>query len=202
MDGLLTRLERPALTDVRIDWTDRDDVETWPDRITDLYAGEPVLVAARLRGETGGTSPWVQLTGRSQDGHWLRQLTLPDGRDAPGVAALWARSKIEGLERRLLETDDPDRVRSDIVEVALAHGLVSRYTSLVAVDETPAVPPGSPTASRQVPLVAPAGAEGIRLGAVTPTATPSRIALLRAAALLLLALLLLRHDPLRVPRWD
>ena len=44
-----------------------------------------------------------------------------------------------------------------VVEVALAHHLVSAYTSLVAVDVTPSRPDGTDLSTREVPLNLPAG---------------------------------------------
>jgi Ca-activated chloride channel family protein len=203
MDALLAMLERPALTDVALSFPGGPaDVEHWPDRIPDLYAGEPVLVAARVRGAAGPDRRWVRLEGRQAGGHWLRELPLPAGDDAPGVAALWARAKIAGLERRLLQPGAADAVRAELEQVALAHGLVSRYTSLVAVDRETPPAPAAPAAARPVPLLEPAGAEGIRLGELTATGTPSRQLLARGALLAVLALLVLAFDPRRAPRWD
>ena len=202
IDGLLTKLERPALTDISVEWPGGLEVETWPDRVADLYAGEPLLIAARLRRKSGAGMPRVNLAGRSEGGYWLRQLQLPLAEDAPGAAAVWARGKLASLERRLLEAGDPATVRAEMVSVALEHGLVSRYTSLVAVDEQPVRRAGERLFSRKVPLVAPAGASGIRLGDVTATATEAPVLLARALLLLLLAFLLSGFDPRRAPRWD
>lgn len=202
MDGLLTKLERPALTDITVEWPDGLEVETWPDRVADLYAGEPLLVAARLRRKSGADMPRVNLAGRSEGGYWLRQLQLPVAEDAPGAAAVWARGKLASLERRLLQAGDPSTVRAEMVAVAMEHGLVSRYTSLVAVDDRPVRTAGTPLVSRKVPLVAPKGATGVRLGELTATATPAPMLLARALLLLLLGCLLLGFDPRRAPRWD
>ena len=54
----------------------------------------------------------------------------------------------EGAER--------DEVRAQVVDVALAHHLVSKFTSLVAVDVTPTAPHGSPM-TKAVPTKLPAG---------------------------------------------
>ncbi len=202
MDGLFAMLERPALTDIVVTFPELPETEIWPRRIPDLYAGEPVMVAARLPRGRDARPPRLRLEGRSEGGHWLRQLALPPGEDAPGVAAVWARAKIGDLERRLLERGDPDALRSEIVDVALTYGLVSRYTSLVAVDATPAAMRGTAGPTRRIPLVAPNGADGIRLGAITATATASRQLLARGALLIVVALLLLAFDPRRSPRWD
>jgi Ca-activated chloride channel family protein len=58
------------------------------------------------------------------------------------------------VERR---SSDPIEIRSAIVETALAHHLVSKYTSLVAVDKTPVRPSNNPLKSEQVPNLVPYG---------------------------------------------
>ena len=60
---------------------------------------------------------------------------------------LWARRKIDQLMnqyRAQYRRVDRDRVQADITNIALDHHLVSKFTSLVAVDITPAKP-GSQT---------------------------------------------------------
>ena len=47
MGALFRKLERPVLADVAVDWRGRADVEAWPARVPDLYAGEPLMLVAR-----------------------------------------------------------------------------------------------------------------------------------------------------------
>ena len=61
----------------------------------------------------------------------------------PGIGVLWARAKIEALTDARKGGEPEAEARNAIVEVALAHHLVSKYTSLVAVDVTPTAPPGT-----------------------------------------------------------
>ena len=60
-----------------------------------------------------------------------------------GVGALWGRAKIDSLMDAMRHGAPEDATRAEVVRVALAHRLVSRYTSLVAVDATPTAPAGS-----------------------------------------------------------
>jgi Ca-activated chloride channel family protein len=170
----------------------------WPQPVGDLYAGEPVVIAARTRGAGG----WVNLSGLSESGHWLRQLRLPRGQSVPGVAAVWAREKLSGLADTMLDAADPETVREEMVAVALEHGLVSRFTSLVAVDRDPLRPSWEKATKRSVPLIAPANAVGVRLGAFPPTATEAPVLLMRAFWLLVLASLLLFFRPWNSLTWD
>ncbi|MCH7795605.1 MAG: hypothetical protein IH900_10775, partial [Proteobacteria bacterium] len=97
------------------------------------------------------------VTGRRGAETWERRLSLSLVEPAPGVAAIWARAKIDWIEDGLYRREDPAAVRKDAVAVALHHRLVTRYTSLVAVDDRPARPPEKPLESREIERNLPAG---------------------------------------------
>ena len=60
------------------------------------------------------------------------------------------------IARTLRQLSD-ERADARILEVALAHKLVSSQTSLVAVDRTPSRPEGAPLVRADLPLNLPAG---------------------------------------------
>src|SRR5690606_17801713 len=127
--------DRPAMRDIQLDWPAGTDA--YPSRVPDLYAGEAIQVVARLPRREGR----VTVRGlRPQP--WVRQLRLDADSAviAPGVARLWARARIDALEDELRRGGELETLRPRIVETALQHGLVSRFTSLVAVERTPARP--------------------------------------------------------------
>ena len=71
---------------------------------------------------------------------------------------LWARREITDAEvARTLRQLSDERADARILEVALAHKLVSSQTSLVAVDRTPSRPEGTPLVRADLPLNLPAG---------------------------------------------
>jgi Ca-activated chloride channel homolog len=182
MDALLGQLESPVLSDLELDWGDAT-VEAWPARVPDLYRGEPLVVAARLPAGVGS----LRVTGRSDGAPWEAELALSGGLDHPGVAKLWARRKIEALLDSTIEGADAEAVRAAVVALGLEHHLVSRYTSLVAVDVTPSAPPGTEAVKRRVASDAPAGLlNGAGAEVALPrTATPSSLYLALGAAALL-----------------
>jgi Ca-activated chloride channel family protein len=84
-----------------------------------------------------------------------------------------------------------DQVRGQVLEVALAHHLVSKYTSLVAVDVTPTRPPNAELKSGAVPTNLPAGWQFEKVfGHLPKGATPGRFYLLTALLALALAVAL------------
>jgi Ca-activated chloride channel family protein len=99
----------------------------------------------------------LAITGESGGVAWERRLSLEGPGAAPGIAALWARAKLDQIEDGLHLGERPDMVRAKALEVALGHGLVSRYTSLVAIDDVIARPEGAGMQSTEIARNLPAG---------------------------------------------
>jgi len=170
MSELFARLESPVLTDLIADWGD-PLIEAFPSRVPDLYAGDPLVVVGR------GYTPLegVTLSGARGVVPWNVSATLPEPGSRTGVAKLWARAKLGEITDALGHVPEPERARQAAVDLALDFHLVSQFTSLVAVDSTPARPAGEAPVSRVIPLRTPAGwqAPASVLG-LPVTATASR----------------------------
>ena len=138
MSRLFAKIESPVLKDISIRWSDGTPVETFPARVPDLYLGEPVVVAA-AHSALKGT---IVVSGLRGNQPWSVALTSSPSREPTGVGALWARARIASLMDELRLGADEAVIRPAVVKVALEHHLVSRYTSLVAVDVTPTAPAG------------------------------------------------------------
>ncbi len=160
MEPLLRKLESPVLTDISVAWPGLAGAkaEQYPQPLPDLYAGEPILFTARLEGvPASALGDHLLVDGRRGEGAWQRRLSLTDPDNAPGVAAIWARAKLEQIEDGLYLGQDPQAVRRQALAVALRHRLVTRYTSLVAVDEEVVRPPEEALESAEVARELPAG---------------------------------------------
>jgi len=182
--GLFRKLERAMVRDLQVDWPGR--VEVYPDRVPDLYAGEPLVLAARLLDPMDA----VTIEGVTGERAWRRELSLETGRDNPGVAVLWAREKVAALIDQIRAGTPRAEVRERVVETAMTHELVTKFTSLVAVDKTPSRPEDEGLEREGVPNNLPRGAKPEGFTASVPqTATPATRHLLYGTAALLLALL-------------
>jgi Ca-activated chloride channel family protein len=80
-----------------------------------------------------------------------------------------------------------DSIRNSVLPLALQYQLVSNYTSLVAVDRTPARPDGESLHSRRVPNTKPNGLDWPAEG-IPSTATPAQLNFAIGVLLLLAAL--------------
>ena len=151
MTALWTYLRLPAITDLCIDWG--QDAEYYPEILPDLYAGQPLWVTARLP----ETPKRVRLCGALNDRPWQFDA-WPRAEPGPDLlATLWARKKVEALQDSVLFGADPEQMRAEATRVALDHDLLTPWTSLVAVDRTPARPAGQALTGTEVPALLPAG---------------------------------------------
>ncbi len=199
MGELFGKLESPVLKNLRIDWPRDAVVETWPARIPDLYVGEPIVVTAALSPGAAGERARgdARVSGLRGDEQWESKVSVQRDTGSEGVAALWARDKIDALMDAKLDGADGEQTRELVTAVALEHRLVTKYTSLVAVDRTPARPKSEGMRSSTIPTNLPAGWNydavfGSAIAGELPQgATDSRFNLLLGGVLLLAGLMLL-----------
>ena len=163
MRELFGKLDRPALHDLSLSWPGTADA--YPQRLPDLYAGEPMLVVARLSNLNGT----LEARASGSEAPWAASLPLSRAATASGIARLWAQRKIESLEQSLERGANADAVRSEVLQLAIDHHLVSPYTSLIAVEQTPARDPSLDLASRRLANGLPAGSLAY---AATATSAP------------------------------
>ncbi len=187
MDELFAKLESPVLSDISVTFEDAA-ADLAPQRVPDLYAGEPVVVAARLA-FAGAT---VEVRGHRGQSPWSVRLPVETAAAHSGVGKLWARRRIASLLRDMPQGDGADTVREKVVQLGLQHHLVSRFTSLVAVDVTPSRPESEALGREAVPTNLPDGWSRAAVFGAPRTATPRQLLLMAAVLAALAALATLR----------
>ncbi len=190
MERLIRKLENPQITDIQVQWPDGLSPVSYPETIPDLYTGEPIIVKARLENQPR-PGDLAKISGDSAGGSWGGELSLAGIGGRPGVAALWARARIEKLLDDERRGKDPAETRAAVVATALEHHLVSKFTSLVAVDKTPVRPLSAKLGKEQVPNLLPYGQSQQAIFGFPATATNAPMHRLIGIACLLAALLLL-----------
>ncbi len=175
MAELFSKLESPMLTDITIELADGIKADLRPQRIPDLYLGEPLLVA--LRTEQKPTQ--MQIKGVLDGKPWSRSIEMEGGADSPGVHLLWARRTIADLMDERARGKPESEVRTAVLDIALTHKLVSKYTSLVAVDKTPVRPMDKDLKQKNIPTNLPKGWSSNQVfGSLPQSATPAPLHLL------------------------
>lgn len=153
MNELFKKLETPVLTELKASFPDGTEVEAWPNPLPDLYSGEPVLLTAKMKEAKGN----LVIDGLFDGKRWAVGLDLKDASHGSGIAKIWARRKIASVEQSRFEGRPHGEIESMVLATALDYGLVSRLTSLVAVDVTQSRPDGEPLGSATAPVAFPEG---------------------------------------------
>ena len=180
MHRLFVKLEQPAFLNLALEGSTDGAWDLLPAPLPDVYAGEPLMAAFRT------TTPPAHLTISGTHGTvpWKRVLPFTTGLSRSGIAVHWARQKISQLMDQPASSSQPDQsdqqteLRQAVLDVALRHHLVSRYTSLVAVETTPARFEHRPLHSHAMKTNLPHGIQYEAIFGWPQTATPSTLYLL------------------------
>lgn len=178
MRGLFAKLENPAVTGLTAKFSEAK-ADVTPAIIPDIYRDEPLVLAARLDKLAGS----LEIKGRVGDRPWSVTLPLQNAAEGKGLSKLWARRKIGDAEvARTLREMTPEDTDKTILALALDHQLVTRLTSLVAVDKTPSRPEGERLKLSELPINLPAGWDFAKVFGERPQLTPKQLRERRADA--------------------
>jgi Ca-activated chloride channel family protein len=186
MDALFRKLEHQVLTEIRLEGPELAGAELFPSRIPDLYDGEPVVVAikhSRLPDE-------VTIEGKEGSTPWKTTLSLKQSESREGLSIYWARQKIASLMDQERHGQDDSTLRQAVLDVALPHHLVSKYTSLVAVDVTPVRPTDKTLIGHAMKTNLPDGQDYQAIFGLPRTATNGPLHILWGLAILIMTWLL------------
>ena len=147
MLDLFNKLESPALTNIAINFPQGINVEQATGVITDLYKGETITAVFKLNAIPNNLS----IAGSMANGIFNKEIGITESNNTKGISTLWAQRKIDSLMDKYISQYrriDRDQVQEEITNLALSHHLVSKFTSLVAVEKTPSKPNSKSTITK------------------------------------------------------
>ena len=127
-------IDSPVLTGIDVTFSGFDVYDVEPREVPDLFASRPIVVFGKWRGAARGS---VEISGKT--GRGVYQTSIPvvaAGADVKHAALryLWARTRIANLADFGPDAPGDERV-AEITSLGLAYGLLTRYTSFIAVHE-------------------------------------------------------------------
>ena len=165
-------------------------LDVLPARLPDLYLGQPLVLALKGNPIEDG----MLLEGVRDGTRWRHRLVLPERESHADLHRFWARQRIRALMSETLSGEASAARRKAVLQLALSHQLVSPYSSLIAVEQTPARPLAADLKGGPVPLNLPKGWDaGHVFGPLPQTATSAPLSLLLGVCMLLAAFWLRRR---------
>jgi Ca-activated chloride channel homolog len=182
-------IDTPVLTGIEVQFPGFDVYDVEPGKVADLFASRPVVVFGKWRGDPTGV---VEISGTTGRGLYRTSIAVSPANVDPSHAALrhlWARTRIAELSDFGPASPSEERV-AEITSLGLTYGLLTRYTSFVAVQEIVRRTAGDAEQVDQ-PLPLPAGVSDLAVG-VTSGAEPDIVWLTGIVVALLCCVSLLR----------
>jgi Ca-activated chloride channel family protein len=142
------RVRNPLLTDITVDWGGLPVADVYPKQIPDLFGAKPVILTGRFTGPGRGV---VRLKGRMGGNAFEREIavTLPESQTEHDVlSTLWARRRVEDFMSEDYAGAQAGQMKDDLREavtnLGLEYGLMTQFTSFVAVEEMTVTDGGEP----------------------------------------------------------
>ena len=160
--GRLRRyIDSPVLTGIDVRFLGLDAYDVEPKKIPDLFASRPIVVFGKWRGRAGGS---IEISGNTGRGPF--ETSIPVSRQTAdarhsALRHLWARTRIADLSDFGPVAPDRDRI-AEITSLGLTYGLLTRYTSFVAVQEIVRTTESGEHVDQPLPL--PAGVSDLAVG--------------------------------------
>jgi len=136
MNQLFSKMEQVVMTDLHLELEgiEGEVVQVLPDKLPDLYFGEPVVLSLKME----QIPERAIITGNLNGQTWVNAVRLKRSTHQSGLKVLFGQRMIESwMDNKVLGVEK-EIVRKAIVDLGYYYHLVSQYTSLVAVDVTPA----------------------------------------------------------------
>jgi Ca-activated chloride channel family protein len=159
-------IESPVLTSVKARFPGLDVYDVQPPQLPDVLGERPVVVFGKWRGEPRGE---VVIDGMSASGPYRQVLPLANAvaNDTGALRHLWARHRIQSLSDQEAQ-EGGDAQRKAITDLGLQYGLLTQYTSFLAVDEVVRNMQAATTPSVNQPSPMPQGVSNLAVGAEVP----------------------------------
>lgn len=136
---LVKRLETPVLMNISATFNGVEASDLLPSAIPDVFGDKPIVIYGRYATPGQGK---LTLTGTLGNQPWSQSIDLLFPSDRNGndsIPTLWARRMIDKLEREYAlgtrAAQNPVEGENAVRNLALSYGLMSQYTSFVAVEQ-------------------------------------------------------------------
>ncbi len=154
------RVRSPLLTDLYIDWGGLPVTDVYPQRLPDLFSGQPLVISGRFTQPASGK---IRLKGTRAGGPFTREIPVTFSTSSPpfdALAGFWARRRIDDLMSQdwlgLQQGAMKPALKEQITQLGLDYRLMTQFTSFVAVEDRIVTKDGKPQ-RMEVPVEMPEG---------------------------------------------
>jgi len=155
-------INTPVLTRIKLESKGIEIYDVEPAGIPDLMAERPITVFGKYKGKAKGTLTLSGKTGRKTYKQSFDIAAAKPSANNLALRYLWARERIKYLDymensnSRWWNSNADSSISKEITRLGLKYGLMTKYTSFIAIDEVVMEKDGKPVTVKQ-PLPLPEG---------------------------------------------
>ena len=139
VSNFFSKVNYPVLTDLQVDMGGAQTDLMYPRGIPDLFRGSQVTLIGRYSNEADLKSIQLKLTGRAGGAsrtYTYTNLSFPLRSDANDyLPRLWATRRVGWLMEQVRSNGEQKELRDEIVDLGTRYGIVTPYTSYLALEE-------------------------------------------------------------------
>ncbi len=162
----------PVLTNIKASYGSMEMYDIEPASTPDMMAERPIIIFGKYKGKPTGS---ITLSGETGSGRYEKSFDLSGMKANPAFSAiryLWARERIKvldyykgnGSEYRFSDVDNI--LKNEITQLGLKYGLMTAYTSFIAIDENFRVDKDKKLVTVKQPLPLPKGVSNKAVGKI------------------------------------
>ena len=138
VSNFFAKVNYPVLTDLALDWGGVETDLIYPREMPDLFRGTQVMLIGRYRNPSDMRSVRLRLSGktaREQKSFVYENLSFPLQTDENDfLPRLWATRRVGWLVDQIRTNGFNQELRDEIVDLGTRYGIVTPYTSYLAVE--------------------------------------------------------------------
>ncbi len=171
-----TYINTPVLSQIKTDFGAIAAYDIEPGSTPDMLAERPVIIFGKYKGNHVGTITVTGMTGKQP---YEKSFDLSTVKPNPAFAAiryLWARERIKLLDyystnnQAYGQTTIDNFIKNEITQLGLKYGLMTQYTSFIAIDEDFRVDKDKKLVTVNQPLPLPQGVSNSAVGTLKSVA--------------------------------
>jgi Ca-activated chloride channel family protein len=139
VSNFFSKVNYPVLTDLQLDMGGAQTDLTYPRNIPDVFRGSQVTLIGRYSNESDLNAVHMKLSGKSGGAvrsYTYANLSFPLRTDANDyLPRLWATRRVGWLMEQVRSNGEQKELRDEIVDLGTRYGIVTPYTSYLALEE-------------------------------------------------------------------
>lgn len=132
---LYAQISEPVVVGLSLDVEGARLARTYPRSLPDLHHGDELVITSRIAGQ-GPVTVTLRGERNGKPVIFTQKVEIAPSMQRPWVGGMWAQSRVDDLLEEIALYGETDELKNEVIDLALAYDLVTKYTSFLAIPES------------------------------------------------------------------